>query len=151
MLCHSLDGRGVWGRMNSCICMTKSLHCSPETITTLLIGYSQIQNKKFKKISVIDSFTQLRLCCILGLLLSSSFQSSLPVLSLSSQAWTINSRLFCWNLMLICLFRINLELAYSQCLSYDKVLVICELMCLFHCIVCFKRPCVDRFRFKDLP
>ena len=39
MLCGSLDGRGAWGRMNTCICMAESLHCSPETITTLLISY----------------------------------------------------------------------------------------------------------------
>ena len=39
MLCASLDGRGAWGRMDTCICVTESLHCSPETITTLLIGY----------------------------------------------------------------------------------------------------------------
>ena len=25
--------------MDTCICMTESLHCSPETVTTLLIGY----------------------------------------------------------------------------------------------------------------
>ena len=29
----------VWGRMDACICMAESLHCSPEAITTLLIGY----------------------------------------------------------------------------------------------------------------
>ena len=29
--------------------MAESLHCSPETITTLLIGYTPTQNKKFKK------------------------------------------------------------------------------------------------------
>ena len=29
----------IWGRMDTCICMDESLHCSPETITTLLIGY----------------------------------------------------------------------------------------------------------------
>ena len=23
----------VWGRMDTCICMAESLHCSPETIT----------------------------------------------------------------------------------------------------------------------
>ena len=27
--------RGVWGRMDTCICMAKSLHCSPETITLI--------------------------------------------------------------------------------------------------------------------
>ena len=47
-ICASLDGRGVWGRMDTCICMAKSPHCSPETTTTLLIGYTPIQNKKFK-------------------------------------------------------------------------------------------------------
>ena len=36
MLMGSLDGRGVWGRMDPCICMTESLHFLPETITTLL-------------------------------------------------------------------------------------------------------------------
>ena len=32
----TLVGRGVWGRMDTCMCLTGSLHCSPETITTLL-------------------------------------------------------------------------------------------------------------------
>ena len=32
-LCASLDGRGVWGRMSTCICIAKSFCCSPETIT----------------------------------------------------------------------------------------------------------------------
>ena len=35
----SLDGRGVGGRMDTWIRMAESLHCSPETITTLLIDY----------------------------------------------------------------------------------------------------------------
>ena len=43
MLCGSLDGRGVWGKMGSCICMAESLRCSPET-TTLLISYTPVQN-----------------------------------------------------------------------------------------------------------
>ena len=43
----SLDGRGVWGRMDTCIYMAESLDCAPETITTLLIGYTSKQNKKF--------------------------------------------------------------------------------------------------------
>ena len=47
--CDSLDGRGVWGRMDTYICMAKSLRCLPEIITTLLIGYTSIQNKKLKK------------------------------------------------------------------------------------------------------
>ena len=47
MLCANLDGRGVLGRMDTCIWMAESLHSSPETITTLLTGYTSIQNKKF--------------------------------------------------------------------------------------------------------
>ena len=34
----SLDGRGVWGRNDACICMLESLCCPPETMTTVLIG-----------------------------------------------------------------------------------------------------------------
>ena len=49
MLYGSLDERGIWGRMDTCICMAESFFCSTETITTLLIGYNPIQNKKFKK------------------------------------------------------------------------------------------------------
>ena len=45
MLCGSLDGRGVWGRMDTRICMAESFCSSPETITTLLIGYTPTQNK----------------------------------------------------------------------------------------------------------
>ena len=46
MLRGSLDGVGVvWGRTDTCVCMAESLHCSPETITTLLISYTSTQNK----------------------------------------------------------------------------------------------------------
>ena len=31
-----LAGRGVWERMDPCICMAESLHCSPETITKIV-------------------------------------------------------------------------------------------------------------------
>ena len=49
MLCGSLGGRGVWGRMDTRIRMAESLCYPSETITTLLIGYTPIQNKKFKR------------------------------------------------------------------------------------------------------
>ena len=39
MLYGSLDGKGVWERMDPCTCMAESLCSSPETITTLLINY----------------------------------------------------------------------------------------------------------------
>ena len=57
ILCASLDARGVWGRMDTCIYMAESLHCLPETITTLLINYTPKQNKslflKCGKFSII--------------------------------------------------------------------------------------------------
>ena len=53
MLMYQPGWEGVWRREDTCICMTESLHYSPETITTLLIGSTPIQNvfgvKKKKK------------------------------------------------------------------------------------------------------
>ena len=55
---NCLNGREVWGRIDAHICMAKSLYCSPETITTLLIVYPPLQNKKpkinFKNIKYIQ-------------------------------------------------------------------------------------------------
>ena len=42
-------GEGFGGEWITCICIAESLRWSPETITTLLIAYIPIQNKKFKK------------------------------------------------------------------------------------------------------
>ena len=47
VLCSSLDGRGVWARMDTYVCMADSFCCPLETTTTLLIGYTP--KKKFKK------------------------------------------------------------------------------------------------------
>ena len=44
----SLDGREVWGRMETCTCMAEFFCCLPETITTLLTGYTPVKNKKLK-------------------------------------------------------------------------------------------------------
>ena len=44
MLCGSLDGRGVWGRIDTCICVAESLHSSPKTTTALLIGGTVVKN-----------------------------------------------------------------------------------------------------------
>ena len=49
MLYGSLDGRGVWGRMDTCMCTVESLYYSPEIITTLLISNTPIQIKFPKK------------------------------------------------------------------------------------------------------
>ena len=56
-LCGNLDGRGVWERMDTCIYVAESLHCSSETITTLLIDYTPIQNKKLKKKKMWYTYT----------------------------------------------------------------------------------------------
>ena len=32
-------GKGVWGRMDTCICMAETLLCSPEIPTTFSIGF----------------------------------------------------------------------------------------------------------------
>ena len=48
MLCGSLDGSGVWGRMDTCVCMAQSLCCPPET-TMLSVEYTPLQNKNLIK------------------------------------------------------------------------------------------------------
>jgi len=40
VLSGSLDGKGGWGGMDTCICTAESLCCVPETITILLIIYT---------------------------------------------------------------------------------------------------------------
>ena len=58
MLCGSLDGKGVWGRMDTCVCVAELLRSSPETITALLIGYAPAQNEKLKRKSKQASKSQ---------------------------------------------------------------------------------------------
>ena len=56
----SLDGGVVWERMDTCMCMTESLCCSPETSTILLVGYTPIQNiLVLKKIKIKMAFGQI--------------------------------------------------------------------------------------------
>ena len=43
-------GGGTRGRVDTCVCMAESLHCPPETITTLLISYTLIYKKKLKSV-----------------------------------------------------------------------------------------------------
>ena len=40
---------GEFGGMDTCTCTAECLHCPPETITTVLISYTSIENKKLKK------------------------------------------------------------------------------------------------------
>ena len=44
MLCGSLDGRGVLGRVDTCICMAEFLSFPPETVTVLLIGCTPLRS-----------------------------------------------------------------------------------------------------------
>ena len=56
-LCASLDERGVWGRMDTCVCMAESLRCSLESTTRLLIGYTphyKMKHLKSKKITIVN-------------------------------------------------------------------------------------------------
>ena len=41
---------GAWGRVGTCICRAEALCRSPETTTTLLIGYTPIQKTKGLKL-----------------------------------------------------------------------------------------------------
>ena len=56
--------------MDTHICMTESLHCSPETITLLLIGYTQIQNIFGVKIKIIFFFKKESPCSLPDAVLS---------------------------------------------------------------------------------
>ena len=67
ILCSSPDGREVWGRMDTCICMAESLCCSPETITTLLIIYTPKQSKKLKEITMKCHLTPVRMASLKSL------------------------------------------------------------------------------------
>ena len=57
MLCGSLDGRAVRGKMDMSVYMAESLCCAPETITALLAGYSvefsSYSNIKYKVNKII--------------------------------------------------------------------------------------------------
>ena len=44
VLCGSLDGWGVWGRMDPCVFMAESLCCLPETIT-LFVNWLYLNTK----------------------------------------------------------------------------------------------------------
>ena len=48
------------GRMDTCICMAESLLFSPETITTMLIGYNPIENIKISFKGVVQLFLNLK-------------------------------------------------------------------------------------------
>ena len=49
MLCGSLDGREVWGSIDTSVCRVEAFCCLLETTITLLICYTPIQKVKKKK------------------------------------------------------------------------------------------------------
>ena len=57
MSCGSLEGRGVWGRMDTCIRMAQSLRCPPEALTTLLIGSAVVLQQRLTLCDPMDSST----------------------------------------------------------------------------------------------
>ena len=58
LLCGSRYGRGVWGTMDTCICMTESLCYSPETIRTRLSAIPQYKIKSLKKYNIKEILPQ---------------------------------------------------------------------------------------------
>ena len=52
------NGRGLWRRMDTCICMAESLLCSRETSITLLIGYQFSSVKLLSFVRLCDL-----MCC----------------------------------------------------------------------------------------
>ena len=48
-MCQPGWKQGLGENGDTCICMAESVGCSSGTITTLLVGYTPIQNKKLKK------------------------------------------------------------------------------------------------------
>ena len=47
IFCSKVNGKRIWKRINTCVCITESLCCTPETNITLLINY-KIKQKSFK-------------------------------------------------------------------------------------------------------
>ena len=43
-------GGEFWGRMDTGMCVAESLHCSPETVTTLLTGCAPTQNNTKERV-----------------------------------------------------------------------------------------------------
>ena len=67
MLSGSLDGRGVWERMDTHICMAEHFHCSPETFAIFLISYTPMQSKKLKN-KIKKSEMENSMCGVLAVL-----------------------------------------------------------------------------------
>ena len=49
MSCGSLDGRGIWGRMDTWICLAESLAVHLKLLQHCSVAILQYKNKKLKK------------------------------------------------------------------------------------------------------
>ena len=58
-LCSTLCRRGVWQRTDTCIRITESFCCSPETIITLLISFTPLQSN-------VTVFTVFHTCSVMS-------------------------------------------------------------------------------------
>ena len=89
MLRGSLDGRGVWGRMDTCICM--ALHCLPEAATTLCVnGY----------VLMLSPFSCVRLCVTLWTV---ALQAPLSTGFSRQEYWSVLPRIRDMIFILLCL------------------------------------------------
>ena len=62
LLCSGLDGREVWGRRNTCVCMAESLCCLPETVNQLYPNTKLKVKKMIIDMYIYVSITE-SLCC----------------------------------------------------------------------------------------
>ena len=96
MLCGSLDRRGVWGRMDTCVCMAESFCCSPEIIACSL--KEGAMTKLYSILKTRDITLPTKLCLVKAMVF--------PVVMCGCESWTIKkaknwridtSELWCWR------------------------------------------------------
>ena len=72
--------------------MAESLHCSPETIITLLTGYTPIQNKKFKTINKTEMYPNYVLNLLVNDLIYFSAKSGVCPSPIVNKSWLLYAR-----------------------------------------------------------
>ena len=92
MLCGSLDGRRVQGRVDTSRRVAEFLRCSPETILTLLTGYTPIQNKKFKTINKTEMYPNYVLNLLVNDLIYFSAKSGVCPSPIVNKSWLLYAR-----------------------------------------------------------
>ena len=82
--------------MDTCKHMAESLHCSPETITSLLISYTSTENKKFKlKKKVLARKFHKRRC---GLSLGSACVYFVALAAVAEKVMATHSSTLAWKI-----------------------------------------------------